>query len=268
MSQQIFRKEALDRLASPEQLDQLMSLTSPRGWIALGAVGMLLAMVIGWGFLGSIAVTVQGEGVLVRPHGVYPIMSTVFPGRITKVFVLPGQAVKKGDVLARVRGEKDGEEKQLASPIAGRVLALETKEGATVDENAPLLALEAPEQPLVCVLFLHMNDGYRVQKGMDVRILPTMSQAEQTAFLRGKVTSAARYPASRATLYHSLRSEDWTTKLAGEGPLLEVVVELLPRDATGEAVDFQEIFSGTPCNAQITVARQRPIELVVPMPAR
>ncbi|MEY4095680.1 MAG: hypothetical protein RLZZ53_2879, partial [Acidobacteriota bacterium] len=39
-SEKIFRKVALDRLASPEQLDLLMEVTSPRSWIALVAVAL------------------------------------------------------------------------------------------------------------------------------------------------------------------------------------------------------------------------------------
>jgi len=35
----IFRQAALDRLSSPEQLDRLMQVTLPTGWIALVAPG-------------------------------------------------------------------------------------------------------------------------------------------------------------------------------------------------------------------------------------
>ncbi len=35
----IFRKVALERLSSPEQLDQLLQVTDPKGWLALGALG-------------------------------------------------------------------------------------------------------------------------------------------------------------------------------------------------------------------------------------
>jgi hypothetical protein len=35
MSQRLFRQKALEKLASPEQLDQLMSITTPRRWLML-----------------------------------------------------------------------------------------------------------------------------------------------------------------------------------------------------------------------------------------
>lgn len=43
MARQIYRKKALDRLDSPEQLDQLLTIVSPMGWAALLA---LVALVI------------------------------------------------------------------------------------------------------------------------------------------------------------------------------------------------------------------------------
>ena len=70
MARQIYRGEALQRLASPEQLDQLMPLTDPRGWLALAALGMVLAAVLVWACFGTVRVTVEAQGVLVRPGGV------------------------------------------------------------------------------------------------------------------------------------------------------------------------------------------------------
>ena len=45
----VFRKVSLDRLASPEQLDQLMQITTPKGWVALLALSVLLLTAIVWG---------------------------------------------------------------------------------------------------------------------------------------------------------------------------------------------------------------------------
>ena len=44
----IFRKVSLERLASPEQLDQLMRVTDARGWVALAGLGLILLTAVGW----------------------------------------------------------------------------------------------------------------------------------------------------------------------------------------------------------------------------
>ena len=61
----IFRKEALERLSSPEQLDQLMQIVTPRSWLPLGVLGALLVCGLLWSFFGRIPVTTTGRGVLV-----------------------------------------------------------------------------------------------------------------------------------------------------------------------------------------------------------
>lgn len=61
----IFRKEALERLSSPEQLDQLMQIVTPRSWLPLAALSGLLACGLGWSFVGRIPVTTDGKGALV-----------------------------------------------------------------------------------------------------------------------------------------------------------------------------------------------------------
>ena len=38
----LFREVAVNRLSSPEELDNLLQVTSPRGWIALAGVGLLV----------------------------------------------------------------------------------------------------------------------------------------------------------------------------------------------------------------------------------
>jgi hypothetical protein len=63
----IFRKESLERLSSPEQLDQLMQVVSPRSWLPLATLGCLLGLALAWSVLGRIPITASGQGILVHP---------------------------------------------------------------------------------------------------------------------------------------------------------------------------------------------------------
>ncbi|MGD1864569.1 MAG: hypothetical protein ACFB0D_08440 [Phormidesmis sp.] len=62
----IFRKEALERLSSPEQLDQLMKIVTPRSLLPLLALGSLLGCGLIWSVVGRIPVTTTGQGALVH----------------------------------------------------------------------------------------------------------------------------------------------------------------------------------------------------------
>jgi hypothetical protein len=61
----VFRTAALDRLSSPDQLDERLQIVSSRAWLALVAVGALVFALVVWAFLGHIAVKVSGDGRLV-----------------------------------------------------------------------------------------------------------------------------------------------------------------------------------------------------------
>jgi hypothetical protein len=61
----IFRQEALERLSSPEQLDQLMQLVSPKSWLSLVTLGSLLGLALLWSVVARIPVTTTGRGILV-----------------------------------------------------------------------------------------------------------------------------------------------------------------------------------------------------------
>src|SRR5579872_6965820 len=78
----IFRKSALDRLATPEELDELMRVTSPRTWLALFGLAVLLLAGIIWSALTSVTTTVSAEGVVAPP------------GREALVLLAPEQATR------------------------------------------------------------------------------------------------------------------------------------------------------------------------------
>ncbi len=101
----IFRKVALERLSSPEQLDQLLQVTNPKGWLALGALGALLLTALTWGALGSIPTMAAGEGILLRRGGVSQIFSAE-SGQVEELLVSVGDAIQKGQVVARIRQEE------------------------------------------------------------------------------------------------------------------------------------------------------------------
>ncbi|KUO64316.1 MAG: hypothetical protein APF84_09775 [Gracilibacter sp. BRH_c7a] len=101
MKKGVFREVSLQRLSSPEQLDQLMSVTSPRAWLALLGVAAILLTALMWGIFGSIPNTTSGEGILIKSGGVLNITHSS-GGQIRDIKVEAGDIVKRGDVVARI----------------------------------------------------------------------------------------------------------------------------------------------------------------------
>lgn len=97
----MFRQSSLARLSSPEQLDSLLAVTSPRSWAALTALSLLVLTALLWGFFGTITTKVDGEGILLKSGGIRNIVH-YHEGRITDIRIQPGVYVKEGDVIARI----------------------------------------------------------------------------------------------------------------------------------------------------------------------
>ena len=98
----LFRKAALEKLSSPEQLDILMRVTTPTGWLALAALGLALLVVVLWGIFGEIALKVDGRGILLRGEAVLDVTISS-SGRLDEIHVVPGQVVAAGQELASIR---------------------------------------------------------------------------------------------------------------------------------------------------------------------
>ena len=99
-----FRKQALDRLSSPEELDRLVRVSRPGTWIALAGLLLVIAAVVLWATLSTITTTVSGLGFLL-PEGGLIEASALRSGIVRTISVEPDQRVKSGDVVARVRGQ-------------------------------------------------------------------------------------------------------------------------------------------------------------------
>jgi hypothetical protein len=62
----LFRKEALERISSPEQLDQLMQIVSLKDWLPLASIGFLVSLVLIWSIAGRIPIFVESKGLLIK----------------------------------------------------------------------------------------------------------------------------------------------------------------------------------------------------------
>ncbi|HBC75307.1 MAG TPA: NHLP bacteriocin system secretion protein [Candidatus Wallbacteria bacterium] len=101
MSGGLFRKAALEKLSTPDQLDRLIVITGPRGWLALLAIAGALVTALLWGVFGTISYKVGGTGMLIKTGGLFNICHN-FSGRLVDIRVRDGDLIKEGDVVARI----------------------------------------------------------------------------------------------------------------------------------------------------------------------
>jgi HlyD family secretion protein len=98
----LLRKSTLEKLSSPEQLDVLMRVTSPMGWVALTAVGALIVAAIVWSLVFDMSVRVDGQGILLRGENVQAVEIAGTGGTVQSIDVKKGEVVKPGQVVAKL----------------------------------------------------------------------------------------------------------------------------------------------------------------------
>ena len=101
MAAGFFRKSALEKLSTPEKLDQLIKVTSPKAWLALSVVFVALATGIGWAVFGRVSTKLNVTGVVLGGE-VHEVVATS-QGQLMKLQVRIGDKVEKGAVIATVQ---------------------------------------------------------------------------------------------------------------------------------------------------------------------
>jgi HlyD family secretion protein len=137
---ELFRKKALDRAASPEQLDRPIQLVRPQHWLPIIGCSSLMITGITWSIKGSIPITVAGQGVLIYPSTIIDTQS-VGAGQLSQVNVKVGDFVKKGDILAMIAQPELAKQLQLKQAKltelqtqSHQVQSLQTNRSSVADE--------------------------------------------------------------------------------------------------------------------------------------
>ena len=101
-SQRAFRAVALQRAASPEQLDHLVGITKPFDWILTFVVCLALAAALTWGVVGRIPTRAAGEGILISGGGRVVDAVSAAAGRLSSINVSVGDHVEQGQAIAQI----------------------------------------------------------------------------------------------------------------------------------------------------------------------
>lgn len=98
----IFRQKALSKLADPEKLDQMFTVTSLRAWILLSTLIVIFVIAILWSIFGTVPTRIEAQGIILS-HNAYIYDATANDtGRVYEILVSPGQRVKKNQLLVKL----------------------------------------------------------------------------------------------------------------------------------------------------------------------
>lgn len=97
----LFRETALKVKTDPEQLGELLVVVNPASWYAMAGVLSVLAIAVLWAFFGSIPIRAEGRGIFIGENGTVTVQALI-DGIVQKIYVKPGDYVKKGTLMVEV----------------------------------------------------------------------------------------------------------------------------------------------------------------------
>ena len=129
-------KKKRPKRTTADQLDRMLFVTSAKGWLALLAIFVVMAVVVVWSVLGEVATYVEARGILLNRGGKVVNAVAAVRGRLSDVAVAAGDEVEMDAVVAEISNEETAE--RYASALALREehqQALEAAQAAVAKET-------------------------------------------------------------------------------------------------------------------------------------
>ncbi len=271
------RKKSLERLSSPEQLDRLLVIIRPPGWIALLTLFLIIIGIIFWSFFGKLPMTAEGSGIFFDPRSIELIQSQS-EGVVEEVFVTIGEYVKAKAPLVKIKAIGSDESRIIYAPANGRVLMVNVLrgEGLAFGKNLIWFQMTQNEERDRVYSFFSIEKGDQIKPGMRAHIMFEAVRSEIYGKMEGVVLEILPYAASsQGAIVKSIPSEklrEYLTK--GEAPVVVVIEPLLDKATqsgyqwtTGRGPPYP-ILPGSIAQIEVFLEEKRPITYIIPFGAK
>ena len=291
----IYRQQALDKLAMPEMLDKSLPVTKPLYWIAVIGASILLIALLIWGFFGNINVTIDVSGTCFTPSyaNEYVCNDT---GIVTSVYKTTGKFVKAGQPIYEYRDSVNSQEvKYWNSPVTGLITTLNVYPGAEIYPGKNSIIIKAfvnetsKSSEVVDVSENHdVNDSYanynkkvyvfvpmenfgQLTPGLEAEVWPYSADKYSHGHMIGKVDFVNAFVASDDDLKSIVGLDVDISQLKEKGTIGICEIELQTDENTASGFYWtspngasQTLYEGDLVNASIIMGRVHPISLLFP----
>lgn len=263
---QLYRKSALEKISSPEQLDKALTVTSPMSWIALVAITLILIVTINWSINEKIPVTVTATGIVASPVSTNAVFAPE-TGRVTAVLVNRGSWIEIGDPIAYyIIGS--GEVKTILSDQVGTVTEILAKTEDTVTQGNEIIRVSPSAisgQVVVC--YVKLDDAKKIKTNMEANITLASQDSQTYGHMVGRVINVDSYASSNQGMSYVLGSDNnMAASFQGGEAVVAVTIELLPGEGTSSGYFWSnskgaklDVTNGSKAIAKIIVDQVRPI---------
>ncbi len=266
LGREIFRKSALQKMTSPEDLDELLQVNSARTWILFSAISMVIAGMLVWGFFGSISQKVKGFGIIITHELPREVVAT-HTGQVDSVFIKTGDLVGRDQRLMKVYLLEEKTHADIFSPFTGEIIGLNVKEGSYVKTGTPVLEMMRSQESSAItpeVIFFVPEQDISSLKTMMTANLEIGKRGVPPEFLQWEITFIANYPASSSAVQMYFPNESSYLKLNNTN-YYEVRASLKMDTSEMSASEKELLYSlnGLSCRAVVTSATHSPVEFLL-----
>ena len=264
---QLYRKSALEKISSPEQLDKALTVTSAYSWIALAAVTLIVVATIVWSIIGTIPVTVTTAGIVASPVSTNAVY-TPESGSVTSVLVYPGSALRIGDPVASYK-TGNGDVKTIYSDQVGTVTEVLAKSGDAITQGNDIIRVSPKansDQIIVC--YVQLSDAKKIERGMQVSVSLSSAESQTYGHMLARVINIDSYVSSNRGMAYVLGTDNnlASTFQRDGGAVVAVTCELYPDPTTASGYYWSndkgaklDVTNGSLVSAKVIVEEVRPI---------
>jgi len=163
-------------------------------------------------------------------------------------------------------------DKVLTAPVDGTVVEIPAKAGVRVTPQMQLAVIEQSGAGLQVHAYLPLSKGKRVEKGMEAEISPTSVEREIYGSIKGHVIAVSPFPVSRAELMATIGNDELVSEMLKAGVPIEATIKMYADPSTVSGLKWSSssgppmrVTPGTMALTSITVRKQRPVDLIVPI---
>lgn len=227
----LYRKAALERISSPEQLDKALKITSPMSWLALGGISLIIFVTIIWSIVGTIPVTVTAKGMvssLVATNAVY----TDEAGTVVAVMVRPGDELHLGQEVITYKNSAN-EIKTIYSDQVGKVTELVVDKDDALTPGSEIIRVTPKSQASqIVVCYVPLAQAKKLERGMQVKVSLDSLDSQSYGTMVARVVNIDAYAASTTGMTSVIGSGNYLeSSLTGGGPVVAVACELYPGES-------------------------------------
>ena len=231
---QVFRKSALDKIASVDQLDKTLRVTSPMSWLALLGVTVILVAAVIWSVTGTLPSTITASGILVEAGvSANTVLATEW-GTVQEVIGTGERVYLDTPVIRQQSGEKSV---LVTAGQIGYVTEVLVAPGSTVSNGTELVRVRpymSAEQKHCVVAYVPVSDADKVERGMEVHITLTAANSSIYGNMTGRVVNVDTWATSTDAMAAVMgKDNSMTGEVTGSGKAVKAVTcEIYPDPAT------------------------------------